>query len=549
MSGDKFGALLRKYRRQTTDPQYGGGLTQDRLADFLSQELGITYSRGAISDWERGNSQFHNDDRDLMVGLISVLQQHKGIDNLEQVHEWLAAGNYRPLGREECQQISSDWSLEPVEIAIEPQQPQNARAAMFDFPSQQRPQEQLFLLHKVKNFWVEGVLEKSLHGEVLIELGKEAWPQALEYPWEMVVQPADRQPYALPPDKSIAQVFQEANQSLLILGAPGSGKTTMLLELAKALISDADQEPLLPVPVIFNLSSWTGDKSLVEWLIDELSQKYLIPKKFSQPWLEDDKLLLLLDGLDEVDPKHQHNCVEAINAFRQDHLAGTAVCSRATDYETITKKVKLESAIYLQPLTQEQIDSYLNSSGKEIEAVRSLLRKDVGFKELARFPLMLSIMTLAYQGISVEELSVIVSTEDRRQHLFATYVQQMFRRRGVSTLYSLEQTIDWLSWLANGMSENDSTVFYIEFLQPGWLSTRLQRWSYLLATRLVGGFFIGLILWLNLLIGRIVGWNFQLELAKRMADILQISENYSIFIFPVVFSMALGDYDPGSRAR
>jgi len=37
------------------------------------------------------------------------------------------------------------------------------------------------LIEKVRKFWIEGVLEKSLHGAVLIELGKEYRPDAVAY--------------------------------------------------------------------------------------------------------------------------------------------------------------------------------------------------------------------------------------------------------------------------------------------------------------------------------------------------------------------------------
>ncbi|HBE28467.1 MAG TPA: hypothetical protein DDW25_06195, partial [Ktedonobacter sp.] len=42
----------------------------------------------------------------------------------------------------------------------------------------------------------------------------------------------------------------------LLLGAPGTGKSTALCELAHELLLRAEQDPTHPLPVIVNLSSW-----------------------------------------------------------------------------------------------------------------------------------------------------------------------------------------------------------------------------------------------------------------------------------------------------
>ena len=105
-------------------------------------------------------------------------------------------------------------------------------------------------------------------------------------------------------------------RSLLILGAPGSGKTTMLLELARQLIERARQDISEPIPVVLNLASWAGKSPLAEWIEQELNNTYSIPKKNARDWSKGNKLLLLLDGLDEVSNAERTKCVEAINQFR-----------------------------------------------------------------------------------------------------------------------------------------------------------------------------------------------------------------------------------------
>jgi hypothetical protein len=343
------------------------------------------------------------------------------------------------------------------------------------------------MLELVRSFWVEGVLEKSLHGAAMIELGMEEKPGAVEHPWDMVLQ-TDREDRTLSPGTKIMDVFEETGENLLILGEPGSGKTTMLLELARDTIARAQQNPTQPIPVVFNLSSWADERQpIAEWLVNELNTKYNIPKKVARPWVESDELLLLLDGLDEVALQYREDCVKAINEFREDHLVPLVVCSRVADYEALTARFRLQGAVLLQPMTPQQIDEYLGGAGVALSAVRETLQDDSTLQELAEIPLMLSIMTLAYQGASVEDLQALDTVKARRQHLFDTYVRRMFERRRADQPYSPQQTTRWLAWLARKMSEHAQSVFLIEGLQPDRLPARTQR-----QVRIVAGWIVGL---------------------------------------------------------
>jgi energy-coupling factor transporter ATP-binding protein EcfA2 len=274
------------------------------------------------------------------------------------------------------------------------------------------------MLKRVNDFWVKSVLEQSLHGAVLIALGIEEQKDAVESPWDKVLQTPDQSDFLLPPDTKIVDVFDQKGQNLLILGEPGSGKTTMLLELARDTIARAEKDSNEPIPVVFNLSSWTDSKqSIAEWLVEELNTEYRIPKTIALSWIENDMLLLLLDGLDEVALERREKCVEAINEFRQEHLVPLVVCSRVADYNALAIQLKLQSAVLLQPLTSQQVNDYLYRAGPEFAAVHEALKKDLSLQELAQSPLMLSIMTLAYRGISVEDLQPLGTTGDRhKQH-------------------------------------------------------------------------------------------------------------------------------------
>jgi hypothetical protein len=360
----------------------------------------------------------------------------------------------------------------------------------------------LILLRKVKEFWVEGVLEKSVHGQLLIDLGKEAWTEKAGHPWEQVLELPDQTSRTLRPEEPIRKIFNDLGRSLLILGAPGSGKTITLLVLARELISHAEDEPTQPIPVVFNLSSWTDPRqNLLDWLIDELLVKYHIPKKIGSRWLETNWIVPLLDGLDEVKPAIQSGCVEAITAYMQNNgVPGIAVCSRLKEYTDSPVRLHVSGAICLQPLTPEQVKDYLARSGDALAGLSAALEKDQVLQTLAQTPLMLDVMSLAYRDLPTEELTnrALNTEKERRSHLFDTYIDKMFIRKGKRTQeYTREHTLGWLSWLARRIQQHGQTLFLIEQLQPSWLTTRGQRLVYILGSRMVFGLIFGLILTLT----------------------------------------------------
>lgn len=291
-------------------------------------------------------------------------------------------------------------------------------------------------------------------------------------------------------------IFQEIGmgRSLLILGAPGSGKTTMLLELTRQLIERAREDVTEPIPVVFNLSSWTEKLTLADWLARELNNIYTIPKKVAETWVKENRMLLLLSGLDEVKQASRDKCVDAINQFRKENgLTSMAVCSRSQEYAELKTNLFFEGAIEIQPLTSKQVHDYFKRFGKELEGVRQVLEKDVALREMAETPLFLSIMTLAYRDKKSADISVSENVEFQRKHLFDTYITRMFEFPSWRNEdFKKQDILYWLSWLAYKMSENDQTVFFLERIKQSWLQSHFLQKIYVLILGLVSGLFFAL---------------------------------------------------------
>lgn len=369
--------------------------------------------------------------------------------------------------------------------------------------TQQEYRNRKVLLNKVKKFWIEAVLEKSLHIRTLIELGLEERLDATDHPFSSVQELPEETRKPLPIGTGITQVFNQMGEgrTLLILGEPGAGKTITLLKLAQNLIARTEEDLGQLIPVVFNLSSWEGkQQSIADWLVQELSSKYQVSPALGKAWVEGQQLVLLLDGLDEVKVERQKACVHALNEFMQTYgQIEIIICSRVRDYEALSTRLKLQGAICIQSLMPGQINQYLQAG--DLEGVKTLLQGDTALQELAKSPLMLSVMILAYQGIPVADLPQAGSVEEHRQHLLDTYIERMLRRRKTDQQYSKAKAIRWLNWLAQQMARESQTVFLIERIQPTWLQTK-EGILYRLGSVLIGGLIYGLI---GLLIGGLTG--------------------------------------------
>jgi DNA polymerase III delta prime subunit len=373
-----------------------------------------------------------------------------------------------------------------------------------------RPKNQRILLAAVKEE-ITARLRQSLHNAVPINLGKESQPQQVKRPWDADIKIGQKPPEPLPDTTTILEVFdsEEIAGKLLILGAPGSGKTTAQLKLAQTLVSRAEEQPDYPVPALFNLSSWKDNRqSISDWLVTELKSKYDVSKKLGQQWVNNHQLLPLLDGLDELEPQRQEICVHAINQFLASETRPLylVVCSRIEEYSNYSSNLHLNGAICLRELNEIQISEYFEAVGR-VEFWQTL-QQDETLLKLMRTPLFLSITVLSVQELSIEDWQRLENMEARIEHLFdAHWRQQIFNRDHAKELYVIKnrlrffldkyirrlsvepgikpyiqhkppipkQTKLWLIWLAQQMQRESKTEFLIEEMQPDWLKNRGQK--------------------------------------------------------------------------
>jgi DNA-binding XRE family transcriptional regulator/DNA polymerase III delta prime subunit len=433
--------LLRQAREEK-------GWTQRRLAE----EVGV--GEQTVRSWERGDRTPSLKMRNRLCHVLEKSPAQLGLQQTERV------GVMEPLFQ----------GTPPTHL------PKNLNRIV----SERTDVNRYRMLKRVRAIWIEGVLKHSLYQETLIALGLQEQPDALINPWKQEVQETNLPPRPFPPGTTIMDIYDDTDGNLLVLGAPGAGKTTLLLNLARQLLERAQYDEQHPIPVVFNLASWAEKRYLLEdWLVQELSIKYQVPRAVGKTWVGNDRLLLLLDGLDEVALEDRGACIDALNTYRSDHgLVPIVVCCRSAEYFSLRNRALLSRAVVVQPLTHSQIDAYLSNIGAPLLAMREALQHDPLLQEMASTPLMLNILTLTYHGLPSQKMLTADTLAERRRLVFQQYVERVLQRRGPVLRYQAQQAVSYLTWLAQQMSRRSQTEFRIERIQPDWLPDEQTQSKY-----------------------------------------------------------------------
>jgi eukaryotic-like serine/threonine-protein kinase len=338
-----------------------------------------------------------------------------------------------------------------------------------------------FMLRRIENKWIKGVYEANQAGQAEVTLSLKVYEHAnLAGPAGSSIESTS---------KNLIKILENLDDGILILGAPGAGKTMLLLRLAADLLRQARAQLERPIPVIFLLASWAERKtSLREWLVDELVRSYDVPRRTALRWVSANEILPLLDGLDEIDREHLPDCIDAINDFKRENgLTQFIVCSRSADYRDANHAVNTH-AVHIQPLTRRQMSQFIKKD-RLSEALR-VMRPEGPLAELLQTPLGLRILALAYSkggGIAAHS---VPSQRNGLSDLFDIYLDRMFEQR--AGRYDRMRTIHWLSWLSRSMQVHSQREFHLDRLSPSWLPTRRLRWAAAGMTAITVGLIAGL---------------------------------------------------------
>ncbi|GLY24738.1 NACHT domain-containing protein [Micromonospora sp. NBRC 101691] len=237
------------------------------------------------------------------------------------------------------------------------------------------------------------------------------------------------------------------HRQLVIVGAPGSGKTTSALLLARGLL-DRDAAPDVPVPVVLPARRWRPAVELLEAFVAR-SLRESHPSVGDGPTIErlvlHGRVLPILDGLDEMDDDSRDEAVQTLGRYDN----GIVVTCRSDTFERLVGRpgpFPGRAAITeIEPLDADTIVAWLSRDdpeGQRQAVVEEIRRHPSGI--LARAldtPLMVTLARAAFTSPDLD-LPTLLALPD----------QQAVR----STLLAAA--------LGPGSSGNDA-------LPPRWLAT------------------------------------------------------------------------------
>jgi hypothetical protein len=198
-----------------------------------------------------------------------------------------------------------------------------------------------------------------------------------------------------------------ANQyaHLMILGQPGAGKSTFLRKIGlEALKGESGQIQGEFIPVLLELKQVTTNKVDIYNIIEQEFRSCQLPlvKEFTNQLLRRGKLLLLLDGLDEVPNKNCELVIDKIQDFVQQYRQNKFIISWRT--AAYRQKFNNFKEFIIADFNDEQIQQFIknwfcSSVDKQLGTAQKCWNKinsEKATKELARTPLLSTFLCLEY---------------------------------------------------------------------------------------------------------------------------------------------------------
>ncbi len=197
-----------------------------------------------------------------------------------------------------------------------------------------------------------------------------------------------------------------SRQFLMVLGGPGIGKSTFLRKIGLETLKQSGKVQHDCIPVFLELKKFREERVDIKQKITEEFEIFRFPatEVLVDSALEQGKLLVLFDGLDEVPSQKLNHVIEQIEDFvdRHDNNRFVASCRIAAYRSSFRRFTDVTIAEFDDEQIEQFIDRWFGSAEDEAlgtaDKYRELLfqKKHKATKELAQTPLLLTFLCLVY---------------------------------------------------------------------------------------------------------------------------------------------------------
>lgn len=229
---------------------------------------------------------------------------------------------------------------------------------------------------------VKSLLASSLAAQTQIKLGVLRQPQLSVRAEGEEISSAD-----------LEAVYDRLGHTMVLVGPVGSGRSTLLRELCLVLVERARNDPDAPIPVVVDLATWRayGTRKPTEftaWLLREMNRRYGISRSAGTIWLRRERVVVLIDGLDEVPRVDRALCEAELAPF------ASVVCS--------TEPIENLPSVYVEPLSRGQVLEYIASVSPRLDSLESALTPAIW--ERLDSPLALNLVALTHLDRQVDTI-------------------------------------------------------------------------------------------------------------------------------------------------
>ncbi|MDQ1590278.1 MAG: hypothetical protein QOG71_905 [Pyrinomonadaceae bacterium] len=302
----------------------------------------------------------------------------------------------------------------------------------------------------------------------------------------------------------------EREGRLLIVGSPGSGKTVVLLTLAQHLARKAQEDAGQPLPVVFNLDSWSpGYVHFNDWIKAMLTKGYGLSPDFAGQLLTEQRIVFLLDGLDELARNEdaaraaelRSQCLASLEESLHNGSINVVICCRREQFDEMLRRTGAEppvaAVVEVKDLTPGQIDRALiraSATPRDKFAAPHLLaalgRDDAGvYEQVLSTPFYFTTALQVFDSNKSPQLDA-PAKEALEANLITAFVEKKLKFTPNARRFNDARTLVWLTWLAVFLNRRERVTFELSDLQPSDIK---HQWRYRLLFSLFCALFGGLI--------------------------------------------------------